>query len=112
MVDMVDASTGTLTTFAGKNEPGYSGDGGLAVDASLSSPSDVAIGSSGIYVSDTGNSVIRYVSFSSNDISTVAGNGSSGDAGDNGPATSAEIEHAIRDSCRFLRRFIYIRRLE
>jgi uncharacterized protein (TIGR03437 family) len=53
-------SSGTLTTIAGTGAPGFSGDGGPANAAQLSSPSDIALDSNGIaWVADTGNNRIR-----------------------------------------------------
>ena len=55
----IDA-TGTITTIAGTGEPGYSGDGGPAVEAQLASPFALAVDSSGkLYVADLGNYRIR-----------------------------------------------------
>ena len=54
-------SSGIITTIAGSGstgvgEPGFSGDGGLAVDARLFSPSGVAVdGAGNLYIADTGN---------------------------------------------------------
>lgn len=63
---------GTITTFAGDNTGGYSGDGGAAVDAELDLPTGVAVDSSGnVYIADSGNRVIREVS--GGNISTLLG---------------------------------------
>lgn len=81
----------TITTIAGTGVAGYDGDGGKAIDAKLNSPWGVAVDSYGnIYIADTNNYRIRKVD-SSGDISTFAGNGSFGFAGDGGPATSAQL---------------------
>ena len=86
----VDAA-GIITTVAGNGTPGYSGDGGAATAASLNTPADVAVDSSGnIYIADTLNYRIRKVD-PSGVISTVAGNGSSLYSGDGGPATGAGL---------------------
>jgi len=88
----VTASTGVITTVAGNGTAGYSGDGGPATSAELSSPAGVALDSSGnIYIADLSNSRIRKVTVSTGVITTVAGNGTAGYSGDGGPATSAEI---------------------
>ena len=88
----VTASTGIITTVAGNGTAGYSGDGGPATSAELSSPAGVALDSSGnIYIADLSNSRIRKVTVSTGIITTVAGNGTSGYSGDGGPATSAEL---------------------
>ncbi|MEP6714464.1 MAG: hypothetical protein ABJC09_02755 [Terriglobia bacterium] len=51
---------GTITTVAGNDNPGYSGDGGPATSAELRDPYDVAVDSSGkVYIADTSNNAIR-----------------------------------------------------
>ena len=84
--------SGLITTVAGNGYSGYSGNGGPATYAKLASPTGVAVDASGnIYLSDTSNGVIRKVTASSGIISTIAGNGTGGYAGDGGPAISAEL---------------------
>lgn len=76
--------------FAGTLTNGFSGDGSWAYAADLSFPTDVAVDGSGrVYIADSGNSRVRRVT--SGIITTVAGNGVFGYAGDGGPATSAQI---------------------
>ncbi len=88
----VAASTGIITTMAGNGTPGYTGDGGLATDATLYFPTGVAVDSNGnLYIADGGNSVIRKVTASTGIITTVAGNGTPGYTGDGGLATSATL---------------------
>jgi len=56
---------GTIDTYAGMGPgaPGHSGDGGLAIDARLREPRDVAVDLDGnLFIADTGNHVIRKVS--------------------------------------------------
>ena len=54
--------SGTISTVAGTGICGYTGDGGLAVDATLFSPAAVAAdGHGNLYIADTGNSVIRKI---------------------------------------------------
>ena len=85
------AVNGTITTVAGNGAPGYLGDGSAATNAELNFPEDVAVDSKGdLYIADTINQVIREV-LPSGVISTVAGNGIAGYAGDGGPATNAEF---------------------
>ena len=86
----LDAQTGTLTVVTGNGIPGFSGDNGLAAGASLNEPFGVAVDSAGnVYIADTYNNRIRKVS--NGMITTVAGNGTAGFSGDNGPATSAQL---------------------
>ncbi len=85
------SKNGSIQTVAGNGTPGFSGDGGPAVSASLSAPGGIAVDTSGnLFFADTGNSRIRKVS-ASGIITTVAGNGNVGYSGDGGPATSASL---------------------
>jgi uncharacterized protein (TIGR03437 family) len=69
--------TGTITTVAGNGVDGFSGDGGLAASAELSSPAGVAVDSSGnLYIADGPNARIRRVS-PQGIITTFAGTGDS-----------------------------------
>ena len=86
------STSGIITTVAGGGA-NYSGDGGPATSAALSSPYAVAVDASGnLYIADTGANRIRKVS-PSGIITTVAGNGSGGYSGDGGPATSATLNN-------------------
>jgi sugar lactone lactonase YvrE len=83
---------GTISTFAGDGTTGYFGDGGPATAAELNFPRGLAFNASGdLFISDSGNNVIRKVDHLSGNISTVAGNGTSGVGGDDGPATKAQL---------------------
>jgi sugar lactone lactonase YvrE len=85
------ATNGTITTVAGNNAEGYSGDNGQATNATLYAPAGVAVDSAGnLYIADQSNNRIRMVS-ATGTITTVAGNGIAGYGGDNGPATSATL---------------------
>jgi RHS repeat-associated protein len=86
----VDAG-GFLTDLAGNGTKGYGGDGGQAVEASLSEVYSLAVCNDGdIFMADTNNSRIRKVD-KAGIISTVAGTGEHGFSGDNGPATQAML---------------------
>ena len=87
----VTASTGIITTIAGTGIVGYSGDSGPATAAELNGPGTIFLDNSGnILFSDTWNNVIRKIDISGI-ITTIAGTGTGAYAGDNGPATSAEL---------------------
>jgi uncharacterized protein (TIGR03437 family) len=80
---------GTIRTIAGNELPGFSGDGVLAITASINKPHSVAVDSAGnLFLADTENHRIRKVSPDGN-IQTVVGSGSRGSFGDGGPATNA-----------------------
>lgn len=88
-------TAGIITTIAGNNIPGYSGDGSPATAAKLGYPYDMAITSTGtVYIADTHNNVVRSVD-ASGTIHTYAGNNIAGGAGDGGPATAAELSSPI-----------------
>jgi trimeric autotransporter adhesin len=85
------ASSGTINTVAGNGVLRFAGDGAPAQDAQMSGPSAVAVSAvSGVSISDTNNQRIRQIN-SAGIISTVAGNGTPGFAGDGGAAASAQI---------------------
>ena len=82
---------GTITTFAGTGERGFSGDGGLAVEARLNYPVGVAVdGDGNVYIADAYNYRIRWVD-PAGIITTFAGNGERGFSGDGGPAVEAQL---------------------
>jgi hypothetical protein len=91
-VRKVAASNHYISTIAGDGTCGYLGDGGAALSAELKSPTGVAVDSSGnVYVADYGNYRIRMISASTQDISTIAGNGTQGCSGNGGAASGAEL---------------------
>jgi sugar lactone lactonase YvrE len=93
-------TSGTLSTVAGNGQLGFSGDGGPATSAKLSSLAGVAVDNAGnVYISDStpiylglqpANDRVRRVD-PSGIISTVAGTGKVGFTGDGGPAHDAEL---------------------
>jgi NHL repeat len=84
-------SNGFVTTVAGTGLLGFSGDNGPATSAELSVPRSSAIDTAGnLYIADSINNRIRRVS--NGVITTVAGSGTAGFSGDNGPATNAELD--------------------
>ncbi|MDR3698279.1 MAG: hypothetical protein P4L56_01510 [Candidatus Sulfopaludibacter sp.] len=88
----VTAKTGIITTVAGTGDPTglYNGDNGPAVKATLNHPVGIALDASGnLYIADTGNHVIRKVTYPSGTITTVVGNGTPGYAGDGKKVSSA-----------------------
>jgi hypothetical protein len=90
-VSIAIAATGDISTVAGTGTAGFSGDNGPATAAQIRTPTAVAGTADGGYVfSDQGNSLVRRVS-PSGVVTTIAGNGTAGFGGDNGPATSAML---------------------
>jgi len=88
--------SGMVSTIAGARQasrPGFSSDGGLAVNALLSWPKNMALdGNGNIYIADTGNNRVRLVN-PAGIISTIAGTGDAQFGGDHGPATSAQLNN-------------------
>jgi uncharacterized protein (TIGR03437 family) len=85
-------SNGAITTVAGSGTPGFSGDNGPATSAQLNGPEGVAVDSAGnLYIADFGNNRIRKVA--NGVIATIAGTGTPGFSGDNGPAASAQLAY-------------------
>ena len=94
VVRRVVLATDIITTFAGNHTCGYTGDGGGAASAELYFPIGVSVDSANnLYISDSGNYVIRMVTKATNKISTIAGNHTAGFSGDGGLATSAELNY-------------------
>jgi RHS repeat-associated protein len=86
---------GMITTVVGTGADGYgagySGDGGPATQAQLNLPADIALGPDGsLYIADSYNHRIRRVGLDGI-ITTVAGTGTAGSAGDGGLATQAQL---------------------
>jgi hypothetical protein len=83
-------AAGTITTVAGTGRAGFAGDGGSATDAQLHSPHGLAFSAAGdLFIGDALNHRVRVVS--GGVITTIAGTGQRGDAGDGGPAASASM---------------------
>jgi uncharacterized protein (TIGR03437 family) len=87
----VVAATGNIVTVAGNGTPGFSGDGGQATQAQFSAATSIAVdGAGNLYIADGPNGRVRVVD-STGVISTFAGNGSYGWAGDGGQAANATL---------------------
>ena len=88
----VPAATGIITTVAGNGSAYYLDNGVQATNAQLVYPSGVAAdGVGNLFIADTINNVIDRVAAATGIVTTVAGNGTGGYAGDGGPATKAEL---------------------
>jgi NHL repeat len=85
-------SNGLVTTLAGTGRQGSGGDDGPATRAELNGPHSLAVtGNGDILVADTWNNRVRKIDSRSGLITTIAGTGRQGFAGDGGPATQAEF---------------------
>ena len=85
----------SLSTVAGSGASGSGGDNSSALLAQLRNPSAIAFDAGhNLYIADSDNHVIRMVN-SAGTISTFAGTGVSGFAGDNGPASAAQLRRPV-----------------
>jgi sugar lactone lactonase YvrE len=96
VIRFVTAADGKISTAVGKggNIDTYTGDGGLATQATIWNPYAVAMDAAGnIYIADSENNAIRKVTKATGVITTIAGLGPDqpGYSGDGGPATAAKI---------------------
>lgn len=92
MIREVTVSNGNIQGVAGNGTAGYLGDNAAATSAEMRGPTGVYVDAPGnIFIADKGNNVIREVTIANGNITTVAGNGTAGILGDNGPATSAQL---------------------
>lgn len=97
-ISRLDLNTHQLSTFVGTGQKGYAGDGGPATAALTDEPYEVAFDKAGdLYFCDRPTHVIRKVDHRTHVITTVAGTGKEGYAGDGGPALQAQFRqpHSI-----------------
>ncbi len=85
-------SGGRVSIVAGAIErAGFAGDGGPSAAGRLRLPDGIARVGGNLYFSDTGNQRVRRVDAVTGVITTVAGDGTAGYAGDGGPASAARL---------------------
>jgi streptogramin lyase len=88
----VELATMRITTIAGTGSPGYSGDGGPAIEAQFKQPHSIQFGPEGdLYVCDIGNHVIRRIDNKTQKISTYAGTGVPGPTPDGAPLSATPL---------------------
>jgi sugar lactone lactonase YvrE len=92
------APSGLVQTVAGNGKSGFSGDGGPATLAGISSSAGIALDPDGnLYVADADNHRVRKVD-TNGVITTVVGNGNPGYSGDGAPGIYASLNHP-QDIC-------------
>jgi sugar lactone lactonase YvrE len=91
----LNLTTNEIVRVAGNGVPGFSGDGGLATDASIQSPNDLEVTADGhtLFISDTGNNRVRALNFATGVISTYMGNGSTTYNGDHTAAGATALKN-------------------
>ncbi|WP_370089520.1 Ig-like domain-containing protein [Ekhidna sp.] len=88
----IDGSTTIMTTIAGTGVEGFTGDGGLATNATLNYPRDLVIDDNGsIFFVDYNNRRIRVIR-NDGTIETIAGNGAFGFSEDGSDALTASFK--------------------
>ncbi len=91
-VRKVDRGSGVISTVAGTGEPGFSGDGGPAVEAQLDQPHSIAFDAKGdLYIADIRNQRIRRVDMKSGRMSTFSGTGEKTTAADGSSVKGAAL---------------------
>src|SRR5689334_519011 len=81
-----------VTTIAGTGTPGFSGDGSPGVSATINNPYGLVVGPDGaLYFCEIGNHRVRRLDLKTGMISTFAGSGRKGYAGDGGPSLQADM---------------------
>lgn len=91
---VLKVANGILSVAANTSQiASFSGDNGPAAAAGLNGPQGLAFDSQGdLFIADTGNQRIREITKNGN-IITVAGSGTAGFSGDDGPATNASLDY-------------------
>ncbi len=90
----INTATNIITTIAGTGTAGFSGDGGLAINAQMNNPGDLcADAANNIYFIDNQNFRVRKIDAVTGTISTVAGNGTASYAGETILAINAGIHY-------------------
>src|SRR5881398_3424834 len=92
------AAPKTVATIAGTGVAGFSGDGGPGIAGQTNNPYGLTVGPDGaLYFCEIGNHRVRRLDLKSGTITTAAGSGQKGYAGDGGPASKAQLRqpHSI-----------------
>ena len=98
VIRRVDPKTNVITTVAGNGQKGYSGNGGSATAAALNEPYEVRFDKDGnMFFVEMQNHIVRKVAVATGRIELVAGSGTKGFSGDDGPAIQAQLSrpHSI-----------------
>jgi sugar lactone lactonase YvrE len=94
-IRMISAATGLITTIAGTGTAGFGGDGGAATAAQLFQPVGIGVDASGnVYFTDTQNSRVRKIGVATGVITTIAGTGVYGYAGEGGSANGLAVDRS------------------
>ena len=96
----MNLASGLISTVAGNGTAGYNGDGGPATAAEMDYPWNVAVDGCGdFFIADYRVNAVREVDLASGVITTAAGDGLAGYAGNTGPATAAYLSEPASVAC-------------
>jgi sugar lactone lactonase YvrE len=93
-VRRLDLCTGVVETIAGNGDTAYSGDDGPATEAGLSASDALFDAGGNLIIADTENHRVRIVD-PSGKITTLAGTGTPGFSGDDGPPAAAQLNRPV-----------------
>ena len=89
---LLDSKTHTLRRVAGTGKKGFTGNGGPALEATLSGPKCVSLDSLGnVYLADTESHSIRYIDTKKGTLEVLVGNGGKGDGPDGSDPLNAQL---------------------
>jgi streptogramin lyase len=79
----LDPKANTITRIAGTGKKGFTGNGGPALEATLSGPKCVSLDAAGnVYLADTESHTIRYIDVAKSTVELLVGDGEVGDGPD------------------------------
>lgn len=85
-----DLKAGVIHLIAGTGKPGFTGNGGPAIDATLSGPKGIALDAAGnAWLADTESHTVRMIDAATGRIELIAGTGAKGDGPDGDPLQCA-----------------------
>jgi len=89
-------TAGVFSTIAGDGSKSYTGDGGPAAKATFNGMHNIAVTPAGdLYIADSWNHCVRKIDAKTGIITTIAGTGKPGFAGDGGEATKAQFNYLM-----------------
>jgi trimeric autotransporter adhesin len=89
----VISANGTLQTLAGTGTLGFATDGAAATASPLYLPTGISVSGNSLYVSETGPHTVRVIDLTTGTIRRIAGSGTQGFSGDQGPAVEAAFDY-------------------
>ncbi|WP_397385046.1 hypothetical protein [Prosthecobacter sp.] len=89
---LLDPTANTIKRVAGTGKSGFTGNGGPALQATLSGPKAVSLDATGnVYLADTESHSIRYLDVKKGTLEVLIGNGKKGDGPDGGDPLNCQL---------------------